>query len=73
VIFVAVPLETTLQRIRGRNRETEDDPGFEQRLQRAKANQNLPEADFVVDNSVPLDEAAEKLIDYLLSFGADHD
>ena len=68
VIFVAVPLEITLQRIRARNREPENDPRFEQRVSRAKANLTLPEADFVVDNSVPLDEAAERLLNYLISF-----
>ena len=73
VIFVAVPLETSLRRISARKRESEDDPGFKQRIARAEANQTLAEADFVVDNSVPLDEAAEKLINYMLSFGVDRD
>ncbi len=68
VIFVSVPLEVTLQRVRDRNRESEDGPGFQQRLARAKENQTLPEADFVVDNSVPLEEAAKKLLGYMLSF-----
>jgi len=68
VIFVSVPLAVTLQRIKSRNRESEDDPGFQQRLARAKENQTLVDADFVVDNSVPLEEAAEKLSGYLLSF-----
>ena len=67
VIFVAVPLEISLQRISARKRESEDDPGFKQRLARAKANQTLAEADIVVDNSVPLDEAAERLLKYMLS------
>ena len=73
VIFVAVPLAISLQRISARKRESEDDPVFKQRIARAKANQTFAEADFVVDNSVPLDEAAEKLMDYLLSFGVDPD
>lgn len=68
VIFVCVPLEITLQRISARQREFEDDPVFQQRLARAKDNQTLPEADFVVDNSVPLDKAAEEMLGYLLSF-----
>ena len=67
VIFVAVPLEISLQRISARKRESKDDPGFSQRMARAKANQTLAEADFVVDNSVPLDEAAEELLKYMLS------
>lgn len=67
VIFVSVPLDVTLQRIIDRNRESEDGPGFQQRLARARENQALADADFVVDNSVPLEEAAEKLAGYLLS------
>ena len=68
VIFVTVPLEVTLQRIKARSRESVDDPGFQQRLARAKENQTLTEADFVVDNSVSLQTAAEKLLNYMLSF-----
>ena len=67
VIFVSVPLEVTLQRIKARNRESEDDPGFQQRLARAKENQTFTEADFVVDNSMPLDEAVEALLKYMLT------
>ena len=68
VIFVSVPLDITLQRIKSRNRESEGGPGFQQRLARAKENQTLADADFVVDNSVPLEEAAEELLNYMLSF-----
>ena len=68
VVFVSVPLEVTLQRIKARNRESEDDSGFQQRLARAQENQTLTEADFVVDNSVSLEIAAEELLNYMLSF-----
>ena len=68
VIFISVPLELTLQRIKSRNRESVDDPGFQQRLARAKENQTLTEADFVVDNSVSLEIAAEDLLNYMLSY-----
>lgn len=67
VIFVTVPLETTHQRIKSRNRESLNDPGFKQRLIRAKANQALVDADFVVDNSGSLVAAADELLKYLLS------
>ena len=67
IIFVSVPLDVTRQRIADRNRESEDGPGFQQRLARAKENQTLPGADFVVDNSVPLERAAEQLLHYMLS------
>ena len=68
VIFVSVPLEIALRRMRSRRREAENEPSFQQRLQRAKENQTLKGADFIVDNSGALDTSANKLRDYLLSF-----
>ena len=68
VIFVSVPLEATLQRIKSRNRESLNDPGFKQRLERAQENQTLADADFVVDNSGSLEAAADELVNYMLSF-----
>jgi len=67
VIFVSVPMEVTLQRIIARSRESEDNPVFQQRLIRAQENQTLDDADFVVDNSVSLQTAAQKLLNYMLS------
>jgi ribose 1,5-bisphosphokinase PhnN len=69
VIFVSVPLEITLQRMRSRRREAENEPSFQQRLHRAKENQTLKSADFIVDNSGSLDVSAKKLLNYMLSFG----
>jgi ribose 1,5-bisphosphokinase len=69
VIFVSVPLEITLQRMRSRRREAENEPSFQQRLHRAKENQTLKSADFIVDNSGSLDVSAKKLLNYILSFG----
>jgi ribose 1,5-bisphosphokinase len=68
VVFVKVPLDISLQRLRSRCREPETDPAFQQRLQRAKDNQLLKEADFTVDNSGSLETAAGTLLQYLLSF-----
>jgi phosphonate metabolism protein PhnN/1,5-bisphosphokinase (PRPP-forming) len=68
VIFVKVPLDISLQRLRLRCREPETDPAFQQRLQRAKDNQVLKDADFTVDNSGSLETAAGMLLQYLLSF-----
>jgi phosphonate metabolism protein PhnN/1,5-bisphosphokinase (PRPP-forming) len=67
VIFVSVPLAVTLLRIKARSRESEDEPGFQQRLARAMENQTLTGADFVVDNSQSLETAAAKLLGYILS------
>ena len=71
VIFVEVPLEVTLQRMKTRRRESENDPAFKERLQRAKENQILEDADFIVDNSGRLETAAESLFDYLISVKPD--
>ena len=68
VVFVKVPLEITLQRLRSRARETEADPAFQQRLQRARENQILESADFTMENSDSLESAAATLLNYLLSF-----
>ena len=68
VIFISVPIEITLQRVRTRARETENDPTFQQRLQRAKENQTLREADFTIENTGSLESAVARLLNYLLSF-----
>ena len=68
VIFVSVPLEITLRRMRSRRREAENEQSFQQRLLRAKENQTLKGADFIVDNSGALDVSTGKLRNYLLSF-----
>ncbi len=67
VIFVRVPFAITLERIKNRGRESEDDPVFRDRVERAKKNQDLPDADFVVENDGPLEIGTKKLRDYLIS------
>ena len=68
VIFVKVPFEITRQRMKARRRESESEPSFQQRLQRARNNPLLEEADMVIDNSGSLECAVDAMIDYLLSF-----
>ena len=68
VIFVSVPLEISRHRMISRRRETENERSFQQRLQRAKENQPLKQADIIIDNSGALNDSATKLLDYLLSF-----
>ena len=68
VIFVSVPLEITLQRMRSRRREAENEQSFQRRLHRAEANQTLKDFDFIIDNSGSLDVSANKLLSYLLTF-----
>ena len=57
-----------MHRMISRRRETENERSFQQRLQRAKENQILEEADIIIDNSGALDVSVAKLLDYLLSF-----
>jgi len=63
VIFVEVPFEITLKRIKDRKRETEK--LLKKRIERARQNQKLPTADFTVDNSGELDDAISQLLEYI--------
>ena len=65
VIFVKVPFEITLQRIKNRGRETDEE--LQKRIQRAKTHQSFPDADFVVDNSGDLEDAIDQFLEYVLS------
>ncbi|MHA1731807.1 MAG: phosphonate metabolism protein/1,5-bisphosphokinase (PRPP-forming) PhnN [Promethearchaeota archaeon] len=67
VVFVRVPLEVTLERIKSRGREAGED--LERRIERARGNQDLQDADFVVDNTGSLEEAGSALRDYVLRQG----
>jgi len=68
VIFVKVPFEITLARVKSRGREAEDDEMFKERVKRAKENQNFPSADIIIDNSGDLQIAVKNLRKYLLSY-----
>jgi len=68
VVFVKVPFEITLARIKSRGREAENDEIFKDRVNRAKKNQNFPDADIIIDNSGDLQIAVNSLREYLLSF-----
>ena len=63
VVFVEVPFEITLKRISDRKRENEE--LLKKRIERAKQNQKLPTADFIVDNSGELNDAVFQLIEYI--------
>jgi len=64
VIFIRVPFEITAKRIKERGRENEKE--INERLERAKKNQDLPEADYVIDNSGDLEVSSKKLFDIIL-------
>ncbi|MFX1309925.1 MAG: phosphonate metabolism protein/1,5-bisphosphokinase (PRPP-forming) PhnN [Promethearchaeota archaeon] len=64
VVFIEVPFEITLKRVKDRRRETGD--LLNERLERARTHQNFSSADFVVDNSGDLDTAIDQFLNYIL-------
>ncbi|MFX1427141.1 MAG: phosphonate metabolism protein/1,5-bisphosphokinase (PRPP-forming) PhnN [Promethearchaeota archaeon] len=65
VIFVEVPFEITYQRIKDRKRE--EKKLLQERIERARNNQQFPEADITIDNTGELDDAVNKFLIYLLN------
>ncbi|MBY9011063.1 MAG: phosphonate metabolism protein/1,5-bisphosphokinase (PRPP-forming) PhnN [Candidatus Lokiarchaeota archaeon] len=65
VVFIDVPFEITLKRVKARARES--GARLEERILRARQNQDVPDADFIVDNSGDLEDAINKFLSYLLS------
>jgi len=65
VIFIEVPLNITIKRLKDRKRETEK--LLKDRIDRARRNQKFPKADFTVDNSGDLDSAINQCLNYLES------
>ena len=65
IIFIEVPFEITLKRLKARARES--GKRLEERIERAKKNQKFPDADFPVDNSGELENAINQFLNYLVS------
>lgn len=65
VIFIEVPLDITISRLKERGRET--GPLIQQRIERAKAHQTFKAADLIVDNSGTLDDAINQVLDYIIN------
>jgi len=65
VVFIKVPFEITLQRVKERGRES--GKLLQERIQRAKDNQTFPDADFIIDNSGELEIAIDQFLNYLIS------
>ncbi len=65
VIFVKVPFNVTEARIRARGREK--GIKLDDRIKRARENQEFPDADFIVDNSGDLDTAGSQLLEFLIN------
>jgi ribose 1,5-bisphosphokinase len=64
VVFINVPLEITINRLKDRGREKSE--VLEERIERARNNQSFPAADFVIDNSGTLDESIDQFLDYIV-------
>ncbi len=67
VIFISVPLKTTIARLKKRHRECINGDEFNMRTLRAMENQNCSDADFIIENSGPLDQSVKTLLKYMLS------
>lgn len=67
VIFISVPLETTICRLKKRKREPVDSHLYFKRLLRAKNNQENFDADFMIENTGSLQKSVQKLCDYMHS------
>jgi len=65
VVFISVPFDITLKRVKERARES--GKLLQERIQRAKENQTFPEANFIVDNSGELEIAINQFLSYLIS------
>jgi len=64
VIFIEVPFDITLKRLKERTREI--GKRLKERIERARNNQQFSEADFIVNNSGLLDNAIDQFLDYVL-------
>ena len=64
VVFIDVPFEITLKRVKKRARES--GVRLEERILRARKNQDVPDADFIVDNSGDLEDAVNQFLSYLM-------
>jgi len=64
VAFIDVPFEIMLKRIKERARES--GIRLEERILRARRNQVIPDADFIVDNSGDLEDAINEFLSNLI-------
>jgi ribose 1,5-bisphosphokinase len=65
VIFIDVPLEISIKRLKDRGRETGN--RLNERIERARTHQTYEAADFIVDNSGVLENAVNELLNYILT------
>ncbi|MFX1277683.1 MAG: phosphonate metabolism protein/1,5-bisphosphokinase (PRPP-forming) PhnN [Promethearchaeota archaeon] len=65
VIFIEVPLEIIISRLKERGRESE--ALIQKRIERAKTYQTFKKVDLIVDNSGELDDAINQLLSYIIN------
>lgn len=64
VVFIHVPSGILMERLKKRGREGDAD--IERRLLRAEVNENLPGADFTIDNSGTVEDGGKQLLNALI-------
>ena len=64
VIFIQVPIEISIHRLKDRKRELGD--LLKQRIERARTHQTYNTADIIIDNSGALDDAIKFVMNYIL-------
>ncbi len=64
VIFIDVPFEISVNRLKERGREIGDQ--LTERIERARKNQHFDRADFIVDNSGDIDDTVKTLLNYII-------
>lgn len=62
IIFISVPIETTIIRLKNRKR---DEKTIQERIKRAKNNVGKDLADLIVENDGNINNAVEKVINYI--------
>ncbi len=65
VIFIDVPIEISIKRLKARGRETGNQ--LNKRIERARTHQTYESADFILDNSGMLEKAIDGLFNYILT------
>ncbi|MFW9951421.1 MAG: phosphonate metabolism protein/1,5-bisphosphokinase (PRPP-forming) PhnN [Candidatus Thorarchaeota archaeon] len=63
VVFIQVPFEISVQRLKERGRE--DNKKLKERIERARKNQMFPNADVIINNSGKLEVAINRFLEYL--------
>lgn len=69
VVFIEVPFEISLKRLKERGRENEQQ--LNMRIERARKNKSFPAADYVIDNSKDLEYAIKQFLEYIKTITKD--